>query len=962
MSFAAAIRNKFRFDEDSPWHYYRMVFVFSLIISACLTLPFIIVELVKTGSAVFLYYGDYNAQQIPFYRHVVDMVHGGNFGWDWYTDLGSNFIGSYSYYMLGSPFFWLMAAFPASWAPYLMAPMYMVKYITAALFAYCFLQRFVKNRNYAVIGALLYSFSGFQIYNTFFNQFHDVVAFFPLLLIGMEELVQNDRKGLFAIAVTINAMINYFMFAGQAVFCIIYFMFRIGDKSFDINLKKFLWLAVEAILGFMMSMFMFLPAALALSGNGRVGRTYTGTIGELFEYLFKGIKGVFTGDKADNFGEAWKKFQTLFFWKHKGGGYWQRYGQIFESYFFPPDIPSRVNFFHGHETRWASISMYLPMFSMSGVFALFSVKGRRWLKKLMIFLVLCSFFPVLNSLFFLFNSSYYARWLYMMVLMFALATAISLDDARTKWRIPTAVMTAVCTAVAVPLGLIWYYSDDNKQYKLGYPPFTGRFWLYVGIAFLGIALTAWIIRRKRGTRGFEKAVLYGISFMIVLYGCVHIINGKTHSHDSNFLIKDCLEAEMELPDPQERFYRIDQYRDSSISTLDNLGLYWNYPSMECFHTVVPPSIMAFYPKFKVERNVGSRADSSLYGLRAFLSVKYSVIRTVSNKRTETTTVDPDTGENISTGEFTDKHKAFGFNYIETQNNFDIYENENYLPMGFAYDEFMTESDFERAYGESERHMLLCKYLIVPDDMSGFYSQFMKQVVGPHEEYDEGSGGSKTVKDYAGANSTTFVESVAARRAMSCDEFSYSSSGFTAHIALDSPAALFFSVPYEEFGWSAKVNGEDAEVLLVDYGFVAVKCDAGESKVEFSYTTPGLAVGGKVSLGETEFTVPVSGLAISLVGLALYLIYLAVFRLVKKEKPAHGLVKNAYFDGMGAYGPDPCEDSGAEPEAGEAPGNEEPATQPEERASEEPAAESHGTDAGEGSLENAEVSADETAEE
>ena len=111
----SALREKFKFDKNSPWHFYRAVLLYSLIVSACITLPFIIYELVVTGKAVFLYYGDYNAQQIPFYRHSVDMVHSGNFGWDWMTDLGSNFIGSYSYYLLGSPFFWLTVPFPQEW-------------------------------------------------------------------------------------------------------------------------------------------------------------------------------------------------------------------------------------------------------------------------------------------------------------------------------------------------------------------------------------------------------------------------------------------------------------------------------------------------------------------------------------------------------------------------------------------------------------------------------------------------------------------------------------------------------------------------------------------------------------------------------------------------------------------------------------------------------------------------------
>ena len=41
-------------------------------------------------------------------------VKSGQTGWNWYTDLGSNFIGSYSFYTLGSPFFWLSLYFSRS--------------------------------------------------------------------------------------------------------------------------------------------------------------------------------------------------------------------------------------------------------------------------------------------------------------------------------------------------------------------------------------------------------------------------------------------------------------------------------------------------------------------------------------------------------------------------------------------------------------------------------------------------------------------------------------------------------------------------------------------------------------------------------------------------------------------------------------------------------------------------------
>ena len=869
MSALDALRNKFKFDPESPWYFYRKVIWWSFIVSVCITVPFVIVEWVKTGSPVFLYYGDYNAQQICFYENCVRMVQSGSFGGAWVTDMGSNFIGSYSYYMLGSPFFWLMCIFPSTWAPYLMAPIYIVKYIVAAVIAYAYLQRFVKNKNYAVIGALLYSFSGFQIYNTFFNQFHEVVAFFPLLLIGMEELVQNDRKGVFAVAVAINAVINYFMFAGQVVFCILYFLFRMPTKSFKITLGKMGALVIEAVIGFAMSMFMFLPAAAALMGNSRISSSYLDTLSKFFEHL-----------DAGNDESAKNSLKSLLYWRHSGEFYWQRYGQILESYFFPPDIPSRVNFFSGHETRWASISMYLPMFSLSGVFALFTVKKRRWLKSLIVTLIIFSFVPILNSSFFLFNSSYYARWLYMMILMLTLATVVSLEDARTKWKVPTALMTFFCTVIALPLGLIWH-ENDKENLLLGYPPYRFRFWLYVFIAFLGIALTAYIIRRFRGTKTFERALLYGVCAMTVLYGCVHITNGKQYSHKSDFMVDQCIEGEVILPDPHEEFYRIDFFRNSSISTLDNLGIYWNYPTIECFHTVVPPSIMEFYPIIGVTRSVGSRAESSLYGLRAFTSTKYSFIESSKNDRKEET--DPETGETT----FTEKHDAYGFEYLESQNGYDIYVNKNHLPMGFAYDEFMTQSDFEKKYSKSDRHKMLCKYLVVPDSMIGYYSQFMSRV---------------SVDEAIKASTQVFNQSVADRREMSCDSFEYDSYGFKASITLDEPKIVYFSVPYEENGWHAAVNGKEKDVLRVTYGFVGVECQAGENEIVFDYTTPGLIVSTDVSFADIDITLP-GGVWITLCALAVYVLYMLYFKVLKKQKAANKFFSFDFYDDCGAYFPE-----------------------------------------------------------
>lgn len=165
---------------------YGQVFLIAIITAALFFLPFLIMD-----HGLFLFYGDYNVQQIPFYKLAHEAVRSGNIFWSHYTDLGANFIGSYSFYLLGSPFFWLTIPFPNAWVPYLMAPLFVLKFGCSAVTAYAYIRRFTKTSEMALLGGLIYSFCGFNIYNIFFNHFQEAVVFFPLLLIGLEEICRQ---------------------------------------------------------------------------------------------------------------------------------------------------------------------------------------------------------------------------------------------------------------------------------------------------------------------------------------------------------------------------------------------------------------------------------------------------------------------------------------------------------------------------------------------------------------------------------------------------------------------------------------------------------------------------------------------------------------------------------------------------------------------------------------------------
>lgn len=224
-------------------NYALMSFLLGILFASLFFIPNMI-----AGNGYFVFYGDFNAQQIPFYQMVHDSILNGDTMWSNTTDLGANLVGSYSFYLLGSPFFWITLLFPSGAVPYLMGPLLILKIACASLTSYLFLQRYVKNKSTAVFGALLYAFSGFSVYNVFFNHFHEAILIFPLLLYSIDEYMYKKRKGIVALSVFLACTMNYYFFVGQVVFVIIYWVLRICTKTYPkIKFKELLILSLKLL-------------------------------------------------------------------------------------------------------------------------------------------------------------------------------------------------------------------------------------------------------------------------------------------------------------------------------------------------------------------------------------------------------------------------------------------------------------------------------------------------------------------------------------------------------------------------------------------------------------------------------------------------------------------------------------------------------------------------------------------
>ena len=767
--------------------------------AAVFFLPFYLID-----GGFFHYAGDFNSQQISFYRYMNGFIKGGGYPdgmvgaarntFSWATDLGSGAMNAYSFYLYGSPFFWLSLIFPQNWLPYLMVPLLILKFAVAGGGAYRYLCRYVRRTDYAMLGACLYAFSGFSVYNVFFNHFVDVVALFPWMLWALDETLYEQEKhyGLFAFWVGVNLLNNYFFFIGQVIFLVIYFICKLTTRDFPMNLRLFARLAFESLLGAALGFVLLWPAVLSLLQNPRTIDLSSGW-------------GFLTYSKV------------------------QQYLAILLSWILPPDSPYITSIWSEGIIKWTSMSAYLPLCSLAGAMAYWRARQGDSKKRIVAVCAVFALVPVLNSAFYALNSSYYARWYYMPVLILCAMTACGLEspditadglDAPARgigW-----LMLATLAFAVVPV-----QDSSTKEWSLGVLQNPGQYFVVLGFGLGGLVLYHFICRRWRGSRAFARRMTAAVLAFACLFSMVHIGIGKFGQwHTDSDLVEQYTSALQLKDDLPEGDWRVDTYE-----THDNLGLWLDKSCLQYFGSTAAPSILSFYPALGVKRDVRSEPEISNYALRGLLSVKY-LITTPEKQEDFLAAADE------------------GWDYYDTRDGFMLYENENYVPMGFTYDYYITEEEYE-ATVKNTRSNLLMRALVLSEEDAAVYGKYLKKL--PEEKrndlwYD------------------TYVSDCADRRASACSVFQMTNSGFHAEIDLGKEDLVFFSVPYDD-GFTAYVNGQETDILRVDEGLMAVLAPAGENTIDFVYQADGFSLASKVSLA----------------GLAVFAVYTGYFVWKKKKR-------------------------------------------------------------------------------
>lgn len=407
--------------EDSVKSY--KVFLVALLISFCTILPI----LIQSGWNLYMV-GDYMTQQIPFIKESRRMFLSGTPFWSWNTFLGANYLGSYSFYVYGSPFFWPLVILTERFLGTGLAAMFVLKHGVAAWTAFLYLKKHVRSELYAAAGSFMYAFSFFSMDSTFYYHFLDVIALFPLVLYFTDEVLDNGKTYLLFLVSLVNALVNYYFYIGTSIFFLIYLIVRVCSSE-KYKFKDGFRCLMFYGLGGLASAVILLPSALTLLETDKATSSHKNMLLAgvyAIPHIFRIIKGLILPSEGI--------------------------------------LSSAVGF---NYAQYCSTTAFLPLFGAFFWITELKGKSKTWSTRLMKICLLITVIPFGNGLFNLFSNMRYTRWWYCLVLILVLVSINvienlqqSEEDPRPKYKFAVRLITILTFVFYVLLGVakaIWVY-------------------------------------------------------------------------------------------------------------------------------------------------------------------------------------------------------------------------------------------------------------------------------------------------------------------------------------------------------------------------------------------------------------------------------------------------------------------------------------------------------------------------
>ena len=252
---------------------YIIAFIIPLIIMTAL---YIAREIYPFGNNCYLRSDMYH-QYAPFFSELWNKLrHGESLTYSWDIGMGTNFTALYAYY-LASPSNWFIVLFPQKYMIEIMNSIIILKLcLSSVTFTYYITKHFDNRKCSIALFGMFYSLSGFVAAYSWNIMWLDCLVLLPLIILGLERLVNENKCFLYCITLGLCIYTNYYIAIMVCISVVLYFIVLIiayrGTRKPVIYFKKILNFAIYSLLAGGLAACLLLPEfyAFTLSASNNI--------------------------------------------------------------------------------------------------------------------------------------------------------------------------------------------------------------------------------------------------------------------------------------------------------------------------------------------------------------------------------------------------------------------------------------------------------------------------------------------------------------------------------------------------------------------------------------------------------------------------------------------------------------------------------------------------------------------
>lgn len=228
-------------------------------------------------------------QYCPFYTELSERLKtGGSLTYAWDIGLGSNYLALIAYYLF-CPTQLLLLILPQSFSIEFITIMIILKISMSGYSMAKYLSVKHNTRSLGIVFfAVCYALSGYMAAYSWNIMWLDVIWLAPLVLLGLEKLIKENKPFLYCITLAISILTNYYISIMLCMFLVLYaigLVIMLPKQSFGAYMKKIGLFALYSIIAGAISAIILIPAAYALFGTASAKTTFPSELTSYFPLI-----------------------------------------------------------------------------------------------------------------------------------------------------------------------------------------------------------------------------------------------------------------------------------------------------------------------------------------------------------------------------------------------------------------------------------------------------------------------------------------------------------------------------------------------------------------------------------------------------------------------------------------------------------------------------------------------------